>query len=218
MDEIQEDKNKDKKFVSNTLNDTFLSGFGSVAPRLVMQGANSIFSSITNDKDTFLYVYEPKEGQQDWSAWGVYGVTAGALNDLYNRVGSLDGTTDLVTKGGIESKYEKREVELTPEETSLIRTSFIVDALGLIGVSDADLLRMNQKIKLQMDRNMQKKYGGETSIQIYKSGEKAEEYDPKLKERREKAEAKKEGKTAQPQRSSGVRNSSGGRTTSTTRK
>lgn len=175
FDEQVSTGDQEKKFISNTLNDTFLSGFGSAAPKMVNKGANSIYSAITNDNNKLLYTYEPKEGTTDWGAWGVYGVTFGAISDMYNRVGLLDGKADMVTKGGLKGTEETQEVEMSQQEQNMAITNFIVDALGLVGVSDADLLRMNSKLKFVLDSEMKKKYGGETSIKIYSKPKKSKQ-------------------------------------------
>ena len=167
IDEELQDSGKEKKFISNTLNDVFLSGFGSAVPKLVIKGANSIYSAATNDSKALLYSYEPKEGNPNFGAWGVYGVPMGAVYDMYNRIGMLDGTADMVTKGGLSGREETTEVELSPEEKSMVMTNFIVDALGLVGVSDADVLRLNGKLKYALDNQMKKKYGKATTIKIY---------------------------------------------------
>jgi len=161
------EKDKLKKFISNVANDTFLSGLGSQVPYWSIKGFNSIYSAATGDKNKLIYQYEPKEGAANYGAFGTYGVLLQSIASMYEQTGYLDGKADMVIKGGTPDKYVTKEVELSPEEKNIVYTSFLVDALGLAGVSDADVLRMNTKVKYAMQRYFSEKYGGNYKLNIF---------------------------------------------------
>lgn len=155
---------KTKRLVANATSDFFFSGLGSLTQSTANQGINALYKmAVTeyyadgqmNKYPSLFYTRSDTDKTPDYSPYGLYGTLATKVAAMKNSARySLTGTYS-----GVGSNYQDVDVELTDEERKLYTLSFIVDAFGIAGLSDADILTLNQKLKWIADRKMADKYG-----------------------------------------------------------
>jgi hypothetical protein len=160
-----------KKVLANSISDFFFSGMGTSVQNLSNLGLNALYKAATateeNPNPQLFYSYKPSK--RDFSFLGLYGVVPTKIADMaYHAPEVFTGETTKYTKGGVESKAESEKVELTPEERRILIASFIVDAAALVGASDAEVSSANNKLKTIVDQKLKEKYGGETTMTLYK--------------------------------------------------
>ncbi len=168
--EIETNK-KYKKMLGSSASDFLFSGMGSGPQHVFNHMVNSIYGinaqeeyimktdrglrKRVNEKPELIYQYKPKNQEEDFGGWGVYGILPGKIMGMYEQSQYLDGTFDkTVGKDGL-GRERKREMKLTPEEANLVRLTFFVDALSVAGLSDAQVSTINQKIKTSLDKSIQ---------------------------------------------------------------
>lgn len=136
-----------KNVFGNTVNDFALSGFGQMGNYWVLKGLNSMYAMITDKKDDqLIFQYDPtKYGDPDFGVAGMYGILPERLYQIGQQVNYLDGTVSDQIKNS-DGELEKVYSELTEDQQKLMWFVFSMDALGIMGISDADLLRLNQKV------------------------------------------------------------------------
>ena len=112
--------------------------------------------------DKLFWRYKPsKADKADWSAYGVYGIVAHNAADFYSNMSkAIFGKVDKTVKGGFPGKVKTKEVDMTTKERQYLLLASIIDGLGLIGISDAALLTINNKFKSNMDRHLKETYQG----------------------------------------------------------
>lgn len=156
-----------EKAAVNATRDFFFQGIGSLAQSGAEFIVNKGLKLATGTDEDFFYQYQPKDNRHAIiGTLGVYGNTINRSLDLVTRASMLTGDIDAVTKGGFEPEF--RDAELTDEQYRAFLITYAVDALAISGVSDADLLNINERLKNQLDKNILETFGGKKKIEIYK--------------------------------------------------
>jgi hypothetical protein len=160
------------------MSDFLFGGMGSITQRIANDGLNALYGlsvieesgGKVKENPKLFYTYDPTDfGKPDFSSWGMYGILPSQLHDLWESMSiPLTGETDYYAKGGVSGKSLPVKKEVTPEERMAHTTAFIVDALAIIGLSDADLSAINNKFQSILKKKMQERYGGETNMKIIK--------------------------------------------------
>lgn len=155
---------KTKKMVANSVSDFFFSGLGSLTQSSANEGMNALYKLAAteyfadgsiNKYPSLFYSRSVTDKTPDYAPYGLYGTLASKIASAKNSARySFTGNYPGVTRG-----YEDVDIVLTEEERKLYTISFIVDALGIVGVSDADLLMLNQRLKWIADKKLADKYG-----------------------------------------------------------
>ncbi|MFT3946157.1 MAG: hypothetical protein QM763_04205 [Agriterribacter sp.] len=153
-----------KKLIANSASDFFFSGLGSLTQAKMNEGINLLYkaSAVESYKDgtvnkfpSLFYSKSLTDPTPDYSGYGLYGILASKVAAMKNSARySLTGSY-----AGVNPFRQDETVTLTPEEQELYTISFIIDAFGVAGISDADLLTLNQKLKWIADKKLADKYG-----------------------------------------------------------
>ncbi|MGN6440200.1 MAG: hypothetical protein ACTHMM_26980 [Agriterribacter sp.] len=160
---------KTKRMVANAASDFFFSGLGSLTQAAANEGMNSLYKMAAteyyadgqmNKYPSLYYSRSATDKSPDFSPYGLYGTLA-------TKLASMRASGKYAITGkypGVDDAYDDLEVTLSPEERKLYTISFIVDALGVVGISDADILMMNQRLKWIADKEMGDKYGVQNKL------------------------------------------------------
>lgn len=153
-----------KKVIANSASDFFFSGLGSLTQTKMNEGINALYNiaAVESFKDgtinkypSLFYSKSPTDPTPDYNSYGLYGILASKIAGMKNSARySLTGTYP-----GVNINSQDETVTLTPEERKLYSISFVIDALGIAGISDADLLVLNQRLKSISDKKLAEKYG-----------------------------------------------------------
>lgn len=173
---------KFRKTAANTISDFFFSGMGTAPQTWANKAMNAAYrlaatekyaNGYTNYAPSLFYIYDPaKYGEEDYSAWGMYGIPLQRLQATWNLGEvAITGKTDNVVKGGKESDMELEKKKVTDKERAVHSLMFAVEALGLAGASDADLLMINKKLQNIVGKRMDERYGYTFLLPIGKKGE-----------------------------------------------
>lgn len=157
-----------KKVVGNTMSDFLISGTGSLTQELMQEGMNKIYAIYAtetngagkvNQKPSLFWTPHGDDTQTRLQMMGLYGGTFQRFLDMYdNFEPSVLGTTDHYDKGGFSPETSK--AQLTDAEKRVMLITWLVDLAALSGISDADLVRVNDKLREHMKQQLQKEHGG----------------------------------------------------------
>jgi hypothetical protein len=168
---------KAKKVFANTFSDFFFSGLGALPQEYLQKGLSAIYAAhatetypdakgksggpMVNNKPPLFWSPKLDETQTRINGFGLYGGTLQRFIDLYdNFEPSVMGTTDHYDKGGFTPETSKAAISDTEKRVMLI--TMVVDMAALAGVSDADLIRVNDKLRDHVKQQIQKEHGGQT--------------------------------------------------------
>jgi hypothetical protein len=154
---------KQKKVAAQALSDYFFSGMGSAPQEWLQQGANYLYNK--NVKETLkdgtvnenarLY-FTPTNTGFNWRNFGTAGIAPEKVQQMTESAMKVYGGADYYGKKG----KVLGKVELTPAEKKAYAITMLIDGLSVMGVGDADLSVLNQKLKSIADRQVEFKYGG----------------------------------------------------------
>jgi len=194
--------NKLKTFAGNTANDIFFGGIGTLPNYIAVKGLNTAYALVSQtvspqadyekNKPQLIFQYNPKNKEQStFGEYGIYGVLPKKLlTDIPQITPFLDGKTDKYTKG---TQYRPAKIEpayLTDNEHNLATMIFMIDALAIAGVSDADVSMINTKMRAKFLKAMSTKYGSQMDIKVKVPG--AGKYYDAEKERKKVESQRKE--------------------------
>jgi hypothetical protein len=146
-----EDKSdKTDKIIKNTTSDILFSGLGSLANYWAIAGVNKANSAIIGAEKDLFFQYDPSQyGEPDFAKAGIYGILPQNIYNMSQKAdymdGSLEGEFSTRDSKGRTKNY-KAITNLTDKEQKLVTTLFFMDALALVGLSDAEVSRVNQTI------------------------------------------------------------------------
>jgi hypothetical protein len=166
--------NKDvKKWAANTMSDFFFSGLGTLSQDVLQHGMNIIYSAAVDESypnskepdnrterpDLF---WSPDEASQTrYRMLGTYGIMGGLVQSLVdNAPEALAGSTTAYSSGGMEYKSKTHAEKITPEEQRAALVTWLIDLFAVAGVSEQLVSAVNQKLKSQLKKKLEKKYGG----------------------------------------------------------
>ena len=156
------DQHQFQKWATSVFSDFFFSGMGSL-PQEGLQHLTNQITNIASGKQYF-YNYDPaKFGQPEFIKYmGIYGTPLSASYELYDDAQYIDGV-----QGKFAGKdKEDIQTEMTSREKNISRMIFMIDALNLVGVSDAFVTQMNRKVKRKFEDQITEDYGGEMTITV----------------------------------------------------
>lgn len=152
---------KTKKWLANSISDFFFSGLGSAPQYGAQQGMNWLYENAVTetfkDRKENKYpslFFTKRKGETDWSSWGVLGIPLEQGYDAYQSADRLLFGAKHHTKEGVHRD------EMSENEQKLYTLAFLIDALSVVGVGDAELNNVNRKLKSMAEKKMEKKYGG----------------------------------------------------------
>lgn len=132
------------KVLKNTASDILFGGLGQLGTYWSIKGVNQLNKAVQgNDKDLF-FQYNPAQfGEPDFGMAGMYGILP---QTLYNAGEKMDYAGGSVTGFYKDRKGNdiKATSTLSDKDQRLALGLFIIDALAIAGVSDAEISRINQ--------------------------------------------------------------------------
>lgn len=142
-----------KQIPAQALNDVLLSGFGAMADNMIVKGLNRV-ANPNEDKKLAQWLvpnYDPgRYGEPDFGLAGIYGVLPGKLYQLQQEANYIDGQPTGEAYDGHKKEVVKYRSQLTERQQNMAQMVFAIDVLGVLGVSDAEILRLNQKLYREM--------------------------------------------------------------------
>lgn len=172
---------KQKRLVSNVMNDYFFSGLGGLVQQASQKGMNWIYSNMASEEypnggnakknPELFYVYENKGDGYDWASLGMYGILPKQFSDVIGGAEeAILGQTDKVVKGGMGEKVVTEKSDITTEEQQAAALNFIINSFAMFGLGDAEVTNINRKMGAIMEKKMKVRYGGETTLTISSKG------------------------------------------------
>lgn len=142
-----------KQIPAQALNDVLLSGFGALTDNMILKGLNRA-ANPNNDKKVAQWLvpnYDPAQyGETDFGMAGIYGVLPGKLYQLQQEANYIDGKPTGEAYDSHKKEMVKYQSQLTERQQHMAEMVFAIDVLGVLGVSDAEVLRLNQKLYREM--------------------------------------------------------------------
>lgn len=142
-----------KQIPAQALNDVLLSGFGAMADNMIVKGLNRV-ANPNEDKKLAQWLvpnYDPgRYGEPDFGLAGIYGVLPGKLYQLQQEANYIDGQPTGEAYDSHKKEVVKYQSQLTERQQNMAQMVFAIDVLGVLGVSDAEILRLNQKLYREM--------------------------------------------------------------------
>lgn len=157
---------KTKKFVSQSMSDFLFSGMGSAPQEWLQQGSNYLYSKSVketlkdgteNPKPSLFYT--PGNKGFSWRSFGTAGIAPEKIGQMIDAAKRINTGVDYYVREGLKSESVGM-VELTPAEKRAYAITMVVDGLSILGIGDAQLSIINQKMKSIADKQIEYKYGG----------------------------------------------------------
>lgn len=136
-------ESKEVTLMKNVSTDILFGGLGQFASYWGIKGVNQLNKVIQGDDKDLFFQYNPAQyGDPDFGMAGMYGILPQTIYNASQKLDYVDGEL----KGKVTTKKGEKEVttNLTKAEQQLVTGLFILDALAIAGISDAEISRLNQ--------------------------------------------------------------------------
>ena len=163
------------KVLANSFSDFFFSGLGSYSQMIANTGMNKVYGAMVDEeykdgkisKEPQLYFIPKKmtDALFDPSEWGMYGIAIAKAMETMQNADEAYGYTDLYYKDNDKNlvaseRIKTKKAPIPDEYQRAYAFIFMINALSVAGVGDAELSQMNARLKRMADKKLQKDFGG----------------------------------------------------------